>query len=113
MPCIIVTNTGNKTGAVRKTPLMRVGVGDAYVLAGWYGGRKKDPVCVYNLRANPNVQIRDNTEVYEMRVREVTGDAERAELWAASAEARNGPRKLDSALSEIFLRFQATNLTLA
>ena len=29
------------------------------------------------------------------------------------AEARNGPRKLDSALSEIFLRFQATNLTLA
>ena len=26
---------------------------------------------------------------------------------------RNGPRKLDSALSEIFLRFQATNLTLA
>ena len=28
-------------------------------------------------------------------------------------EVRNGPRKLDSALSEIFLRFQATNLTLA
>ena len=28
-------------------------------------------------------------------------------------EQRNGPRKLDSALSEIFLRFQATNLTLA
>ena len=26
---------------------------------------------------------------------------------------RNGPRKLDSALSEIFLRFQVTNLTLA
>ena len=26
---------------------------------------------------------------------------------------RNGPRKLDSALSEIFLRFQASNLTLA
>ena len=26
---------------------------------------------------------------------------------------RNGPRKLDSALSEIFLRFQAANLTLA
>jgi hypothetical protein len=26
---------------------------------------------------------------------------------------RNGPRKLDSALSEIFLGFQAANLTLA
>ena len=30
-----------------------------------------------------------------------------------SPTQRNGPRKLDSALSEIFLRFQATNLTLA
>ena len=29
------------------------------------------------------------------------------------SDGRNGPRKLDSALSEIFLRFQATNLTLA
>ena len=28
-------------------------------------------------------------------------------------QGRNGPRKLDSALSEIFLRFQAANLTLA
>ena len=28
-------------------------------------------------------------------------------------DIRNGPRKLDSALSEIFLRFQAANLTLA
>ena len=32
---------------------------------------------------------------------------------AAQLICRNGPRKLDSALSEIFLRFQATNLTLA
>ena len=31
----------------------------------------------------------------------------------AEFATRNGPRKLDSALSEIFLRFQATNLTLA
>ena len=26
MPCIIVTHTGNKTGAIRKIPLMRVEV---------------------------------------------------------------------------------------
>ena len=32
---------------------------------------------------------------------------------AGEVAIRNGPRKLDSALSEIFLRFQATNLTLA
>lgn len=87
LPCIIVTNIGNKTGAVRKTPLMRVKVGDGYVLIGSYGGRPKDPVWVHNLRANPDVDIRDETEVFKMRVREVTEDPERASLWAASAKA--------------------------
>ena len=31
LPCIIVTNRGNKTGAIRKVPLMRVKDGDGYV----------------------------------------------------------------------------------
>lgn len=87
LPCIIVTNKGNKTGAVRKTPLMRVKVDNAYVLVGSYGGREKDPVWVYNLRADPEVQIRDKTDVFDMRVREVADDDERARLWAASVEA--------------------------
>ena len=87
LPCIIVTHTGNKTGAIRKIPLMRVKVDDSYVLVGSMGGQPKNPVWVYNLRANPDVEIRDATEVYEMRVREVTDDAERGKLWEASAEA--------------------------
>ena len=40
-----------------------------------------------NLRANPDVEIRDATEVFKMRVREVSDEAERERLWAASAEA--------------------------
>lgn len=87
LPCIIVTHTGNKTGAIRKIPLMRVKVGDSYVLVGSYAGRPKDPVWVHNLRTNPDVEIRDKTEVYKMRVREVTDDAERERLWAAAVEA--------------------------
>jgi deazaflavin-dependent oxidoreductase (nitroreductase family) len=87
MPCIIVTHQGNKTGAIRKIPLMRVKVGDNYVLVGSMGGPPKNPVWVYNLRANPDVEIRDETEVSAMRAREVTDEAERARLWAASAEA--------------------------
>lgn len=87
MPCIIVTHQGNKTGAIRKIPLMRVKVGDNYVLVGSMGGQPKNPVWVYNLRANPDVEIRDETEVFAMRAREVTDEAERARLWAASAEA--------------------------
>lgn len=87
LPVIIVTNRGNKTGAIRKTPLMRVKVGDAYVLVGSQGGAPRNPVWVYNLRSDANVEVRDATEVYNMRVREVTDDDERARLWAASVEA--------------------------
>ncbi len=85
MPCIIVTHMGNKTGGIRKIPLMRVEVDGAYVLVGSYGGREKNPVWVYNLRANGDVEIRDKTEVFKMRVREVTEDPERQRLWDASA----------------------------
>ena len=87
MPCIIVTHTGNKTGGIRKIPLMRVEVDGSYVLVGSYGGRPKNPAWVYNIRANPDVEIRDKTEIFQMRVREVTEDPERQRLWGASAAA--------------------------
>ena len=87
MPVVIVTNTGNKTGAVRKTPLMRVKVGDTYVAVGSKGGAPQHPVWVHNLRANPDVTLRDRDEVTERRAREVTDPVERGTLWAAAVEA--------------------------
>ena len=87
LPVIIVTHKGNKTGAVRKTPLMRVKDGDGYVLVGSQGGRPTDPVWVHNLRDDAAVEIRDLTVVTPMRAREVTDDAERARLWELSVEA--------------------------
>lgn len=86
MPCIIVTHTGNQTGAIRKIPLMRVKVDDSYVLVGSMGGQPKNPVWVYNLRANPHVEIRDETVVTAMRAREVTDEEERARLWQLSVD---------------------------
>ena len=87
LPVVIVTNTGNKTGAVRKTPLMRVKDGENYVLIGSAGGAPKNPVWVYNLRTNPLVEIRDLQDVRSMRVREVTDDGERSRLWALAVQA--------------------------
>jgi len=87
LSCVLVTHMGNKTGAMRKIPLMRVKVDGGYVLVGSYGGRPKNPVWVYNLRAHPEVQIRDATEVFKMRVREVTDNNERDLLWIAAAKA--------------------------
>ena len=87
LPVIIVTHKGNKTGATRKTPLMRVQDGANYVLVGSVGGAPANPVWVYNLRANPTVEIRDLTSVQPMRVREVNDDTERARLWKLAVAA--------------------------
>jgi F420H(2)-dependent quinone reductase len=87
LPVIIVTHSGNKTGAIRKTPLMRVKDGDRYVLVASLGGAPKNPVWVHNLRANPHVEVRDETVVRPMRVREVADQSERARLWAVAVAA--------------------------
>ncbi len=87
MPCIIVTHRGAKSGAIRKIPVMRVEVDGAYVLIGSMGGQPKNPAWVNNLRAHPEVKVRDRTEVFDMRVREVDDPQEKARLWAAGVEA--------------------------
>ena len=80
MPCIIVTNRGNKTGGIRKTPLMRAVDGNNYILVASQGGAPKHPVWYYNLKADPNVEIRDETEVFSLRSREVPEGSERQRL---------------------------------
>lgn len=87
LPVIIVTHIGNKTGAIRKTPLMRVRDGVNYVLVGSQGGAPKHPVWVHNLRVNPTVEIRDHAVVRAMRVREVEDEAERSRLWDVAVAA--------------------------
>ena len=87
LPVIIVTNNGRNTGAVRKTPLMRVKVGDAYVLVASMGGQPKNPVWYYNLVADPDITIRDRAEVTAMRARLIEDPDERSRLWTAAVEA--------------------------
>jgi deazaflavin-dependent oxidoreductase (nitroreductase family) len=87
LPVVIVTNKGNKTGAVRKTPLMKVADGKNYVLVASRGGAPTHPVWYYNLKAEPNVEVRDLGVVQSMVVREVSDPAERSRLWAIAVEA--------------------------
>ena len=87
LPVIIVTNRGRKTGAIRKTPLMKAVDGNSYVLVASQGGAPKHPLWYHNLKAEPNVEIRDEAEVYSMRVREVVDSVERQRLWDIAVEA--------------------------
>ncbi len=99
LPVIIVTNRGRKTGAIRKTPLMRAVDGNGYILVASRGGAPKHPLWYHNLKADPNVEIRDKAEVYSMRVREVVDSAERKRLWdiavAAYPPYQEYPEKTD------------------
>ena len=87
LPVIIVTNRGRKTGAIRKTPLMRAVDGNSYILVASKGGAPKHPLWYHNLKAEPNVEIRDESKVYSMRVREVADSVERQRLWGIAVEA--------------------------
>ena len=87
LPVILMTHVGHKTGAIRKSPLMRAKDGDRYILVGSQGGAPTDPAWVHNLRANPKVEIRDLTVVRAMQVSEVTDATERARLWKIAVAA--------------------------
>lgn len=87
LPVIIVTNIGNKTGSVRKTPLMRAVDGPNYILVASQGGAPKHPVWYFNLKANTSAKIQDGRNIYDMKVREVTDSAEKLRLWNIAVEA--------------------------
>ena len=87
LPIIVVTTRGNKTGAVRKTPLMRVEHGGEYALVASMGGAPKHPVWYFNLKAHPDdVVIQDGPEPFAAEIREVSG-TERDEWWARAVAA--------------------------
>ena len=87
LPVVVVTNEGCKTGAIRKTPLMRAADGNNYILVASRGGAHSHPVWYYNLKANPNVDVQDGTAVYKMRAREVKDPVERQRLWRIAVKA--------------------------
>ena len=86
LPVVIVTNQGSRTNAIRKTPLMRVVDGGNYILIASRGGAPKHPLWYHNLKANPNVEIRDGGNIRKMRVREVVDSEERQRLWDIAVE---------------------------
>ena len=87
MPVIIVTTRGNKSGKVRKTPLMRVEHDGEYALVASKGGAPEHPVWYYNLIADPDaVVLQDGPEPFDVVVREASGDEKKA-WWGRAVEA--------------------------
>ena len=86
LPIIVVTTRGNKTGKLRKTPLMRVEHDGEYALVASQGGLPQHPVWYHNLKAEPHVELQDGSVKRDYRAREVEGE-EREAWWARAVEA--------------------------
>ena len=81
MPVIIVASVGAKSGATRKTPLMRVEKDGQYLLVASKGGAPEHPKWYFNLKNNPaEVTIQDGGAKFEVTVRQLQG-AERDDWW--------------------------------
>jgi F420H(2)-dependent quinone reductase len=87
MPVVILTHRGNRTGKIRKTPVMRVENDGVYALVASLGGAPKNPVWYYNLKAHPGeVRVQDGPEVSDVDVRELNGP-ERDDWWQRAVAA--------------------------
>ncbi|OZF01308.1 nitroreductase family deazaflavin-dependent oxidoreductase [Rhodococcoides fascians] len=85
-PIVLVKTIGNKTGKLRKTPVMRVEYHGKYAMVASMGGSPKHPVWYFNVAANPRVELQDGNIVREYVAREVTGEA-KAQWWARAVDA--------------------------
>ena len=85
-PIIVLTTVGAKTGALRKTALMRVAHGDRYAVVASKGGAHDEPKWAENMRRHSHVELQDGDVKRDYTARELSGD-ERAEWWARAAEA--------------------------
>ena len=88
-PVIVLTTVGSKTGALRKTALMRVEHEGRYAVVASKGGAPDEPVWANNMRRQPHVELQDQGQKRDYLAREVSG-AERDEWWARAVEAWPG-----------------------
>lgn len=85
-PIIVLTTKGAKTGALRKTALMRVEHDGRYAVVASKGGAPENPAWFYNIVAEPLVELQDGDVKRDYLAHEAQG-AEREEWWARAVEA--------------------------
>jgi F420H(2)-dependent quinone reductase len=81
VPIIVLTTVGWKSGALRKTALMRVEHDGRYLVVASKGGAPDEPRWGENMRRQPHVELQDGPVKRDYLARELSGE-ERAEWWA-------------------------------
>ena len=83
-PIIVLTTVGVKSGALRKTALMRVEHDGRYAVVASKGGAPDEPKWAQNMRREPHVELQDADVRQDYTARELSGE-ERDEWWARAA----------------------------
>ena len=89
LPVVIVTTRGNKSGKIRKTPLMRVEHDGQYVLVASKGGAPEHPEWYNNLVAAGQATVEVGTSTFVVTITEVAGD-ERDRIFAEQVKRMPG-----------------------
>ena len=85
-PIIVLTTVGAKSGALRKTALMRVEHDGRYVVVASKGGAPDEPKWAGNMRRHPHVELQDGDVKRDYIARELDGD-EYATWWKRATAA--------------------------
>lgn len=89
LPVMFVTTKGRRTGQPRTTPLIAVPTGDSLALIGTNFGQTPTPGWVFNLEANPSVQVRYRDVDFDGVVRPAS-DGERSGVWQMASTVYPG-----------------------
>ena len=78
---VLLTTIGARTGAVRKTPLMRVEHAGTYAAVASMAGAASHPAWFSNVLVTPRVELLDAGVTHVLAAREVVG-VERQQWWS-------------------------------
>ncbi len=79
-PVAILTSTGHKSGAIRRTPLLFLEQGETVVIAASKGGMSKPPIWMFNLQKKPACEIQIGAHNRPMLARVASAEEEKI-LW--------------------------------
>jgi F420H(2)-dependent quinone reductase len=91
VPTLLLRSTGRRSGAARTNSLVYARDGADYVVVASVGGADHHPGWLFNLRANPEVEVQIGRERQKVRARELgPSDPDYARLWKIANDGNRG-----------------------
>jgi deazaflavin-dependent oxidoreductase (nitroreductase family) len=91
VPALLLRSTGRKSGLVRTSALVYAKDGDSYLLVASNGGADRPPGWLFNIQAQPKVEIQVGTVIRSATAAVVkAGDPGYPRLWKAVNDNNHG-----------------------